>query len=625
MFNPSNVEFNLLEKEGLELAFSNNNFAVLIETLQRKVVYASQSFCNLFSIKLPSSALLNSNVLDNAKGFSLQFKEHEKFYQSIQNPSLTIIDKEPWLLRNGTIVLRSFYPYNKNNVVHGYIWCYSLQHQHTNSKQAITPNEEIPFEQILNLLPHPIALYDLNKKIKIINEANIESAQKRNWIIGKSLDQWYSYENKNVMDAYKRIKKLDEAITKNTCTTIEESFINSKLLKQTFLWHYIPVVNSNNKIKYILEHGINITTQKTLELKLQQSTEHLFNVLQHCSDFIIQTNDELQIKFINNSFKSFLQQKKINSITDAFELKQYEMYQKIFSVLLGSSKDYQGKISLEHNNKKEKLFKYNLLPNFTVEDGNKGILITLNDITTKESEEAQLLELVKREKELNELKTAFVNMVSHELRTPLTVISSSAEILDLLLDAGKSKEELQVYTKQIVDEVEKMTAFMQDLLMISKIESGKVELKKYNTSLVELTKDVLKQQFQPFKDGRSCSLQIKHQEKLLSLDAKMITHVLQNLLNNAFKYSSHKPAPFIRISFSKHFAYLSIVDEGIGIPALELQNLFTSFFRASNTGNINGTGIGLMVVKYFTQQHLGEVYVKSKQNKGSIFTIKLPY
>lgn len=626
MFNSSNLDKNILEKEGLEIVLSSNNFAILIENLQRQVVYVSQSFCDLFSIKLPSTALLHSHVLDNAKGFSLQFIEHEKFYNSILNPLTSVIEKEAWVLRNGTTIFRSFYPFTQNNLVQGYIWCYTLANQPIlSSKNNQVAHEEIPFEQILNLLPHPIALYNLQKKIKVVNEANIESAQKRNWIIGKSLDEWYSYENKNVIDAYKRIKKLDEAITKNIATTTEETFINNNLVKQTILWHYVPVVNANKQIRYVLEHGINITTQKNLEIKLQQSTEHLFNVLQHCSDFIIHTNDELQIKFINNSFKSFLQQKNVHLITDAFELKQYEIYKKIFTVLLGNLNDYQGKIKLANSNKKEKLFKYNLLPNFTVEDGNKGILITLNDITTKESEEAQLLKLVKREKELNELKTAFVNMVSHELRTPLTVISSSAEILDLLLDAGKSKDELQVYTKQIVDEVEKMTAFMQDLLMISKIESGKVELKKSQTSIINLVKDLLNQQFSPYKDGRSCKLIIKNQEQLVQLDSKMITHVLQNLLNNAFKYSSNKPTPILRISFSKQFVYVSVVDEGIGIPSSELKNLFTSFYRASNTGNINGTGIGLMVVKYFTQQHLGEVYVRSIQNKGSIFTIKLPY
>lgn len=626
MFNPSNFDKKLLEKEGLELVLSNNRFAVLIETIERTVAYANEWFCNMFSIKLPSKTLSNSKVIDNAKAFSYQFKESEKFLQSIITPPTSIVENEIWVHRNGSLIARYFYPYQKNNITVGYIWLYKYVTKENNI-DAITSKKTsttLPFEQIFNLLPHPIALFSLNKKIVLVNASYINSPQKRSWIIGKSLEEWYSYDNKNIMDAHKRIKQLNLAIVEQKPTQVEETFLNNDLVKQTYLWHYLPLINPQNKVEFILEHAINITNQKAIEEKLKQSTEHLFNVLQHCSDFIIHTNESLQISFINNSFKSFLQQKKVNAITDAFELKQYEIYKKIFAVLLGQHQDYQGKIKLTSSNEKEKLFKYNLLPNFTVEDGNKGILITLNDITTKETEEAHLLALVKREKELNELKTAFVNMVSHELRTPLTVISSSAEILDLLIDAGKSKDELQVHTKQIVDEVEKMTAFMQDLLMISKIESGKVELKQTKTSIVQLINNLLQQQFSPFKDGRTCHLIVKNKEQELSIDSKMINHVIQNLLANAFKYSTNKAAPFIRISFAKKYAYISIVDEGIGIPNAELQNLFTSFFRASNTGNISGTGIGLMVVKYFTQQHQGEVFVKSKQNKGSIFTIKLP-
>jgi signal transduction histidine kinase len=626
MFNPSLLEKNELVDEGMELVFSENSFCVLIESLQRTVLYVSKSFCNLFLIKLNPTALKNTSVLDNAKGFSLQFTEHEKFYHSIKTPSSSIIENEIWELRNGKTISRSFYPFIKNEILQGYIWCYQVVN--TKSLQPLqetTIKNELPFEQILNLLPHPIALFKTNKQFATVNAAYINSLQKRNWVVGKTLEDWYSYENKNVADAHKRIKQLHHSISKKIITHSEETFLNDDLIKQTYLWHYVPIINEQNNLTYVLEHAINITSQKVVEEKLKQSTEHLFNVLQHCSDFIIHTNDELQINFINTSFKSFLQQKKLSNITDAFELNKYELYKKIFSVLLGEDKDYQGKISLSSPLGKEKLFKYNLLPNFTVEDGNKGILITLNDITTKETEEKQLLALIKREKELNELKTAFVNMVSHELRTPLTVISSSAEILDLLLNAGKSKEELQVHTKQIVDEVEKMTAFMQDLLMVSKIEAGKVELHKSKSSIVKLAEQLIQQQFAPYKDGRTCILQVKQKEQLLSIDSTMIRHVLQNLLNNSFKYSLHKNAPYMRISFAKNYAYISIVDEGIGIPESEVKNLFTSFFRASNTGNISGTGIGLIVVKYFTQQHYGEVFVRSTQNKGTVFTIKLPY
>ena len=105
----------------------------------------------------------------------------------------------------------------------------------------------------------------------------------------------------------------------------------------------------------------------------------------------------------------------------------------------------------------------------------------------------------------------------------------------------------------------------------------------------------------------------------------MLQHALQNLLQNAFKYSSGKSNVILRVAFSLTYYTISVTDDGIGIPQSDMEKMFTSFFRATNTGNISGTGIGLIVTKYFTEQHKGYVAVKSKVNKGSIFTIKIPY
>jgi K+-sensing histidine kinase KdpD len=170
-----------------------------------------------------------------------------------------------------------------------------------------------------------------------------------------------------------------------------------------------------------------------------------------------------------------------------------------------------------------------------------------------------------------------------------------------------------------------MTAFMQDLLMVSKLESGKIELDARPTNIVNVLQEILKEQFTPFKDGRVIELTVKRKENLVSIDSKLIKHVLQNMLQNALKYSLGKQAPTLRVAFSKTYCTISVQDFGIGIPPQEMPKLFTSFFRASNTANISGTGIGLMVVKYFTEQHKGYVAVKSQQNNGTIFTLKIPY
>ena len=118
---------------------------------------------------------------------------------------------------------------------------------------------------------------------------------------------------------------------------------------------------------------------------------------------------------------------------------------------------------------------------------------------------------------------------------------------------------------------------------------------------------------------------IKRKQQSANIDTSLLEHSLQNILQNAFKYSAGKLSPIVHVGFSKTYFTISVVDDGIGIPEKDIPKLFSSFFRASNTGNISGTGIGLMVAKYFTEQHKGNIAFKSKVNKGSIFTLKLPY
>jgi signal transduction histidine kinase len=239
--------------------------------------------------------------------------------------------------------------------------------------------------------------------------------------------------------------------------------------------------------------------------------------------------------------------------------------------------------------------------------------------------EENLLEVVKKQKELNDLKSAFVNMVSHELRTPLAVISSGAEIMQMMLQAGRPKEDMEVYTKQIINEVEKMTAFMNDLLMVSKIEAGKIDFRPERVSLEQFIKELAAERYMPWKDGRQLSVQSKGLLREIGIDKKMFRHALQNVVENAFKYSSGKAAPRLHIRYSNTYFTISVADNGIGILSTDIKELFTSFTRGKNTGNIPGTGIGLVVVKYFIEQHGGFVAVKSKAGEGAVFMIKIPY
>ncbi len=613
----------------LDFLFESVEHGVLIENTNREVEFMNQFFCDTFNIKFSPAYLYLSNTLINSKKFSSQFEKFEEFEKSLYEipKNIEIVRDEKWTLTNGTKVLRDYIPIFKVNELKGHIWVFKIER--LCPKKFLTENPTELIENALHLLPGEIAIFNTEAKILFANQAYISNNEKRLWAIGKTVVQYFSYENLSNEIALNRLENIKKTIEQKLPFSWEETNVKAKQNNEYFLRTCYPVIKSNGELESVIEQSINITQQKYLERQLNLQIEQFFTTLNSLNDIVLLTDGELKLQFINKSWENItghkLEEFKGKSVFDILAVTRYELYGKIFAILSGEYSEKKGMLAIKQKDGNEKHLQYNLQPSFSVDDSKKGILATLTDITHQHLQESKLLELVKREKELNELKTAFVNMVSHELRTPLTVISSSAEILDLMIQSGSSYDEVTVFTKQIIDEVEKMTAFMQDLLMVSKIEAGKIEINTKETDIILFVEKLINSSYNPWKDGRKVELSTKRTSKLADVDEKMLTHALQNLLQNALKYSVGKDNPKVRICFSQTYFTISVLDNGIGIPEQDMMNLFTSFFRATNTGNISGTGIGLIVTKYFTEQHKGYVAAKSIMNKGSIFTLRLPY
>ncbi len=136
---------------------------------------------------------------------------------------------------------------------------------------------------------------------------------------------------------------------------------------------------------------------------------------------------------------------------------------------------------------------------------------------------------------------------------------------------------------------------------------------------------MIKKQNDIQEDNRTTSLNIIGNPRDFEFDKNYLNLIIDNLISNAFKYSKNCQAPDITLVFLSDALQLTIKDYGIGIPVVEQAQIFKSFFRASNTQNIKGTGIGLVLVHYFIELHEGTIQFESIQNKGTQFTINLPY
>lgn len=252
-----------------------------------------------------------------------------------------------------------------------------------------------------------------------------------------------------------------------------------------------------------------------------------------------------------------------------------------------------------------------------------GYGVTINKLKQAERE---LMKGIQKEQELNELQSRFVNMVSHEIRTPMAGIFSSVELLELLTSELDEplKTKTDKHLNRIKNQVTRVTDLMNDVLLMGKMEAGKIPFRPESIDLLPLINEVIEQQLGEKNPHRGMKLVITGTPRMAKLDGNLLKNILQNLISNAFKYSADKPNPYIHIHYLAKKIELEIIDYGIGIPLAEQKDVFTAFMRGSNSGNIEGTGLGLVVVKNFVHIHGGKVSFKSKPNVGTTFKLSLP-
>ncbi len=253
----------------------------------------------------------------------------------------------------------------------------------------------------------------------------------------------------------------------------------------------------------------------------------------------------------------------------------------------------------------------------------KWTLFVYNDITKLKQAETDIRKALVQEQELNKLKSRFISMASHEFRTPLSAILSSAILIEKQNGEGLEKKRKK-YIQQIRSNVRNLVVILNDFMSLAKLEEGKVPVKPIHFDLVTFS-NVLLEEIRPTKK-RGQTLQMKSNKEIIEvyLDPKLMQHILINLLSNAVKYSDVDGDIILNLKSGKNSTCLEVRDEGIGIPVQEQANLFERFFRAENSLNMQGTGLGLHIVKHYTELLGGTVGFESEEGKGSVFRVEFP-
>ena len=254
---------------------------------------------------------------------------------------------------------------------------------------------------------------------------------------------------------------------------------------------------------------------------------------------------------------------------------------------------------------------------------NNTIVKLEDEVRERKKAEEEARKAFEKERELNELKSKFVSIASHEFRTPLSAVLSSASLISQYKEKGEI-EKVGKHVARIKSSVTHLTSILNDFLSLGKLEEGRIEINKEIVPVEEFLTEIREELLETLKEGQDIEIQCQSEIKHFNSDVRILRNILFNLISNASKYSDRGKKIYVNYQRQNDKIEFHIRDEGIGIPEADFKHMFDRFFRASNAGNTQGTGLGLNIVKRYADLLGGTVTFKSRYGEGSTFSIALP-
>lgn len=620
----------------LQQVFDAMNIGVLIETADRTIAYANKKVLYLFGIDEDDPfVLVGANTIEKAEELKHLFASPEKITQNVKEvPEGTQPAEETIETRKGKYLLRKFTPIKGHDGTIHNLWTYE------DVTELITKQNQLKaqrtfLEKVLNEMPADIAIFSPDHKYMFVNKMGIKNEEVREWIIGKDDYEYVAKRGYDKCIADKRRKRFNQAKETSEAVSWVDEIPKPDGSTDYVLRIYYPYINERNELELMIGYGVNITDQKVKEQEIAEARERFSSMVSSLKDGVFQCDFDGNVITGNETVVAM-----IDDVVPIVEGEPVNIFaivhdDDIDGLMAGADElrrtkiPQRGVVRLKPNKAGE--IKYVDSYVWLQNDDVRGEVYTgrISDITEQMLKQEQMKKVIEKEKDLNQLKSNFIHITSHELRTPLSVVLSSAEILDMILSMDEKDRPEGVDPKQFTDsiakEVRNITDILNEMLMVSRIEKGKIQFRPEPIDLGYYLNAIAEEQYSPYEDGRTLNVDVQLKDAKAFIDIKLMRHAVANLINNAFKYSKGKEAPTLKASNCEDGAIcVEVIDHGIGIPDADREMLFNSFFRASNVGNISGNGIGLMVVDHVMKVHGGKVEVKSEVNRGTTFTLVIP-
>lgn len=470
--------------------------------------------------------------------------------------------------------------------------------------------------------------WDIPSAIACLNQHNIDCI---------FLD--YKLNGITAFDVLKAIKELHHPASVAITTSLRDEGIAIDLLKAGAVDYAIKSELTPDKIETMIQSALTIRKFELQKIKAEQELKNqlarMEAILESSPEAILSIDNNWIITGCNSTAKNVFQQFFGANISDGFELKKHpKVLEKSAEITDGISKSLEGKQltipSLTLADRfSEHYFEIAFNPIKNEEDKPIGVAIFIADITDKKRNEEALLKAKNEALKAAQAKSDFLSNMSHEIRTPMNAIIG---ITDLLLDKLAIPENRE-YLQSIKYSADNLLYIINDILDLSKIEAGKVELENVPFNLNQRMLE-LKKTFQPRADEKGIDLVIEVKPdlpKFIKGDPFRLNQILLNLVSNALKFTSkgsvHVLAELKKQTANNVTILFSVSDTGIGIPSEKLDHIFDTFTQAYNdtTRKFGGTGLGLAISKNLVELQQGYMGLKSELGKGTTFFFELTY
>ncbi len=370
-----------------------------------------------------------------------------------------------------------------------------------------------------------------------------------------------------------------------------------------------PILDDDGKLKGCVHISKDITDRKKLMEELEESKNNFLSIALKSPAGIVIVNDKGIVDFVNPAAEAL------------FNGDANDLVGSLFGLPVAEVKTEVDIINKHPGNGVAQMYVME-----TYWEGNKSYLISFFDITAIKRAEETLKEANKRLQALNQIKSEFVSVVSHDLRTPLTSIKNAVQLL-LTGKTGSLNETQNRFMSMAARNIDRLARLINDLLDLSKLEAGKIELRFARTDLRQIIMNSI-ETFRSRADEKAIRLEMDCPENLPGIyaDSDRIEQIFSNFLDNALKFTTGGGRITVSAREAGDKVEAAVEDTGVGLSSEAQEHVFEQFYQVEDTlsRTTQGTGLGLSIVKKLIESHGGSISVQSETGKGSRFFFTLP-